>query len=232
MYSMSRSTRLLTLMQVLRRHRTPIPGRALAKELGISLRTLYRDIATLQAEGADISGEAGMGYLLHPGFTLPPMMLTSDELEAFLLGMSWVADRADAGLQSAARDVLAKIAAVLPEHLRQQATNSTMLVGPGSWASSDDRLYADLRQGMRHEHKICFAYQDQHGQASERIVWPCAIALFDHVRILIAWCELRQEFRHFRVDRLARLRLLEERYPRRRQDLLREWQANHDQKTC
>ncbi len=111
---MSRSERLLQMMQLLRRYRVPVTGRMLADELGISLRTAYRDIALLQVQGADIEGEAGVGYLLRPGFMLPPLMFSEDELEALALGSRWVSKRADKRLSVAAHDAFAKILAVLP----------------------------------------------------------------------------------------------------------------------
>ena len=148
---MSRAARLLDLLQLLRRRRTAVPGTELAAELGVSLRTLYRDIATLQAQGADIVGEAGLGYVLQPGFTLPPLMLNRDELEALTLGMAWVADRGDGGMQTAAREVLAKLRAVIPVDLRAHLDCGTMLIGPGSWATADDRVYLLLRAAMHDE---------------------------------------------------------------------------------
>src|SRR5438128_6875775 len=114
---MSRSQRLLDLIQVLRRHRRPVTGAVLAEDVGVSLRTLYRDIETLKAQGARIDGEAGVGYVLRPGFMLPPLMFSEDEIEAIVLGSRWVADRTDAPLGNAARTALAKIAAVLPRDL-------------------------------------------------------------------------------------------------------------------
>ncbi|HNB45871.1 MAG TPA: HTH domain-containing protein, partial [Burkholderiaceae bacterium] len=111
---MSRAERLLSLLELLRRHRRPVSGAALAESLGISLRTLYRDIASLQAQGAAIDGAPGFGYVLQPGFMLPPLMFTPDEVEALVLGSRWVAERADPRLGGAARQALAKVAAVLP----------------------------------------------------------------------------------------------------------------------
>ncbi len=222
---MSRAARLLGLLQLLRRQRAPVAGATLATALGVSLRTLYRDIATLQGQGADIVGEAGLGYRLQPGFTLPPLMLDRDELEALALGMAWVADRGDGRMQEAARDVLAKLAAVLPEELRRELDGTTMLVGPGTWATADDLVYATLRTAMRSERKLVLAYRDQRGAATRRTVWPCAIGVFDEARMLVAWCELRGGFRHFRLDRIASLELSAA-YPRRRHDLLHAWRQS------
>src|SRR5246127_3304223 len=127
---MSRAERLLDLIQVLRRYRQPVSGQTLADELGVSIRTLYRDIATLQGQGAAIDGEAGLGYILRPGFMLPPLMFTEEEIEALVLGSRWVAHRTDKKLRLAATNVLAKISAVLPEDLRQQLEFSGLLIGP------------------------------------------------------------------------------------------------------
>src|SRR5579863_3556013 len=112
---MSRAERLLSLLQALRRRRRPVAAAALAEELGVSQRTLYRDIAALRAQGADVAGEAGVGYQLRPGFTLPPLMFTAEELDALSLGALWVARNGDSALASAANNAMSKISAVAPE---------------------------------------------------------------------------------------------------------------------
>ncbi|HYH38677.1 MAG TPA: YafY family protein [Azospirillum sp.] len=220
---MARAERLLDLIQILRRHRRPVSGRALAEELGVSLRTLYRDIAALQAQGARIDGEPGVGYLLRPGFLMPPLMFTEEEIEALVLGARWVAERADSQLGSAARNALARIAAVLPPDLRDSLDASTLLVGPGEPMAAGDASLATIRQAIRAERKLTIAYRDASGAESRRIVWPFAVGFFDRARVVVAWCELRQAIRHFRTDRIAALEASETRYPRRRHALLREW---------
>ncbi len=223
---MSRAARLLDLMQLLRRHRQPIQGAALAQQLGISLRTLYRDIATLQAQGAQIEGEAGLGYVLKPGFVLPPLMFSADELEALVLGSRWVAGRSDdAALAEAARQALAKISAVLPADLRFELDSAALLVGPGEALRADSSVQAGLRSALRNERKVTLQYQDLKGVTSERVVWPFALGFFDSARVLVAWCELRQARRNFRLDRIASMQIMAERYPRPRQALLAEWRA-------
>ncbi len=230
---MSRAERLLDLMQILRRHRQPVSGHALAGELGVSLRTLYRDIATLQAQGAGIEGEPGVGYVLRPGFLLPPLMFTEEEVEALVLGSRWVVDRGDSRLAGAARNALAKIAAVLPADRREGMDGSALLVGPGEpIAAGDVRLDAKLdaeltaiRQAIRAERKLDLSYRDRDGSESRRMIWPFALGFFDRVRVVVAWCELRQSFRHFRTDRILSLSVSETRYPRRRQILLKEWRT-------
>lgn len=218
---MSRTQRLLDLLQLLRRHRRPVSGMALARELGVSLRTLYRDIATLQAQGADISGEAGVGYVLKPGFLLPPLMLTENEIEALVLGARWVQRRADPALASAAQDALAKIAAVLPEDIRAQMDATPLLIGPGE-AQGESHL-AVLRAAIRGQIKLAIQYGDAEGAITRRIIWPFGIGFFQEARVVMAWCEMRQDFRHFRLDRMAQVTRTELRYPERRQILLARW---------
>ncbi|CEG57937.1 helix-turn-helix transcriptional regulator [Legionella fallonii] len=220
---MSRTERLFELMQMLRRHRFPISGAKLATELGISVRTLYRDIATLQAQGAQIDGEPGLGYVLRPGFMLPPLMFSEEEIEALVLGSRWVADRADNQLKIAARNALAKISAVLPADLRHQLNASSLLIGPGQPIATGDEELSLIRSAIRAERQLTIVYTDVMGNKTERVIWPFALGFFERVRIVIAWCELRQEFRHFRTDRIIQLTVMETRYPARRQGLLKKW---------
>ena len=220
---MSRAQRLLDLIQLLRRHRNPVSGAALAEELDISLRTLYRDIATLNGQGAHIDGEPGMGYVLRPGFMLPPLMFSEDELEALVLGSRWVAERADAALGNAARNALAKIAAVLPDDLKDGVDGSGLLIGPDVHIAAGDAELPTIRQAIRAERKLRIAYADAAGEKTTRTIWPFALGFFDRVRMVVAWCELRQDYRHFRTDRIATLSLTPQRYKRRRQALLKEW---------
>jgi predicted DNA-binding transcriptional regulator YafY len=223
---MSRAERLLELMQVLRRHRRPVSGANLARELRVSLRTLYRDIASLQAQGAHIDGEPGMGYLLRPGFMLPPLMFSENEIEALVLGSRWVADRADAELAAAARNLLAKIGAVLPADLRHELDSSAMLVGPGAPMAAGDTELPRIRGAIRTQRKVEIRYRDTKGDETSRIIWPFALGFFDRVRVVAAWCELRRDLRHFRTDRIVALKVSKEAYPRARQALLKEWRAN------
>lgn len=221
---MSRSARLLDLIQALRRHRRPVAGRTLAGELGVSLRTLYRDIATLQAQGATIAGEPGVGYVLRPGFMLPPLMFSEDEIEALVLGSQWVSGRTDPRLAAAARNTLAKIAAVLPSDLVDQLETSGLMVVPGA-VEPDGVDLGIVRRAIRSENKLAITYRDERGAETSRVIWPFALGYFERVRLVVAWCELRQGYRNFRSDRIVDWNETAERYPRRRQALLKEWRA-------
>lgn len=220
---MSRSARLLDLIQVLRRHRRPVSGQALAEELGVSLRTVYRDIATLIAQGAPIEGEAGIGYVLRPGFVLPPLMFTLEEIEALVLGSRWVAQRGDKPLGEAARNALAKIGAVLPKEMNEDLEATGLLAPPGNPLASDPAYLTLIRAAIRNGRKLEIGYANAAGDITQRLIWPLALAFFDEALVLAAWCELRQEFRHFRTDRISRLAPLDEPYPGRRLALLKRW---------
>lgn len=220
---MSRSERLLQLLQLLRSYRYPVSGTVLASQLNISLRTLYRDIRSLQAQGAQIEGEAGLGYVLREGFVLPPLMFTAQEIEALVLGARWVSERADSQLADSAKQALARISAVITPELRYRLEESPLLVGP-----ADDRTFCQkqvlvIRQAIEAEHKLILHYADKDGKQTERTVWPFAIGFFDNVRLLVGWCELRNDARHFRIDRIASMQTTNIKYPRRRQVLLNDW---------
>jgi predicted DNA-binding transcriptional regulator YafY len=224
---MPRAERLLELIQALRRHRHPVSGQTLADELGVSLRTVYHDIPTLIGQGAAIDGEAGIGFILRPGFVLPPLMFSDEEIEALVLGARFVAQRTDEPLARAAANAIAKIAAVLPDDLRDSIESNGLLAaplgGPGLGPERAPINLAPIRQAIRTERKLVLHYADAKGGRSKRTVWPVALGFFERVRVLAAWCELRQDFRHFRTDRIATLTLIDKRYPRRRQAMLKEW---------
>jgi predicted DNA-binding transcriptional regulator YafY len=217
--TLSRAERLLDLIQVLRRHRNPVSGQALADELGVSLRTVYRDIQTLIGQGAPIAGETGIGFVLRPGFVLPPLMFSDEEIEALVLGLRRVA-QTDEPFRRAAMNALARIAAVLPDDLRDSVEGIGLLAGP---ETADPIDLAPLREAIRSEHKVILDYTDKKGERTRRTVWPIAIGFFERARVVAAWCELRRDFRHFRTDRIAVLRLTGRRYPQRRRILMKEW---------
>jgi predicted DNA-binding transcriptional regulator YafY len=222
----ARTTRLLTLLQLLRGKSRPATATALAAELGISQRTLYRDIAELSAQGAPIEGEAGIGYVLRPGLFLPPLMLSEDETEAVVLGLRYVDQRGDAALAKVAAAALAKIAAVLSPAAQDALRNPTVLPGPpGRGFPANAVALTTLRAAIRAQAKLRIHYEGADGARSKRVVWPLALGFMNEARMLVAWCEMRQGYRNFRTDRIASASETRERYPGRRSVLLRGWRA-------
>ena len=165
---MRRAERLLQLIQILRRHRRPVTGDTIARELEVSLRTVYRDIAALIADRVPIRGEAGIGYVLGEGFDLPPLMFTPDELEAVMLGLRWVARRGDTDLSRAAQDTVAKIGSVLPERLRPFLFDAALLVPPHFRLTEDRVNVALLRTAIREGRKVKLGYRSEDGRETER----------------------------------------------------------------
>jgi predicted DNA-binding transcriptional regulator YafY len=219
----ARAARLLHLLDELRRRRKPVRGAQLAELLGVSLRTLYRDIEALRGQGADIGGDPGVGYRLKPGFLLPPMMFSAEELEAMVLGARWVSRHADPDLAAAANQAMDRIVGILPEALRLQVETSGLFA---DWRATEPEPWLPaLRRAIRDEHAVRMQYADAEGRVTERAVWPFAMAFLADVRLLAAWCELRGDFRHFRADRVLWLEDTGTRYPDRRHNLLRRWNA-------
>jgi predicted DNA-binding transcriptional regulator YafY len=224
---MRRADRLFQIIQILRRSsRRPITADAIGRELETSKRTVYRDIADLIGQRVPIRGEAGTGYVLDSGYDLPPLMLTQDEIEAAVLGAQWVAGRGDPVLARAAEDLIAKIAATVPERLRPYVLEPAS-GAPPAWDVPADGL--DLAKTRAHIHagrKIVLAYRDERDRRSRRTVWPVAIGYFQTVRLLVAWCEMRRDFRTFRTDRIEGVEFLDERYPERRAVLRAKWRRS------
>jgi predicted DNA-binding transcriptional regulator YafY len=220
---MRRADRLFQIIQVLRRNRRPVTAEAMAAELETSKRTVYRDIADLMGQRVPIRGEAGVGYVLDGGFDMPPLMLTSDEIEAAVLGAQWVAGRGDPALARAALDLIAKIGATVPERLRPLALEPATRASP-RWNVAPDGLdMAQVRHAIHAGRKITMTYRDEHERISHRTVWPFAVGYHETVRLMITWCELRTDFRSFRTDRVAAAEFLEDRYPERPAALRARW---------
>jgi predicted DNA-binding transcriptional regulator YafY len=220
---MRRADRLLRIIQILRRHRRPVRGQVMAEELEISLRTLYRDVADLVTDGVPIRGEAGVGYVLGEGYDLPPLMFNVDELEAVMLGLRWVVRRGDVALVRAAQDAVAKVGAVLPKELRPALFDAALIVPP-AWRGVVDRIdVAELRRAIREQRKVNIAYADEQGKLSNRTIWPIAISYYEAQRLVVGWCELREDFRSFRADRMLAAEVLKDRYGERRKALLKRW---------
>lgn len=222
---MDKTERLFSIMDALRRHRRPVTAAALAEEQGVSVRTLYRDVQTLIGLGAPIEGEAGIGYMLRPGFFLPPLMFSPEELEALVLGGRWVQAQPDAGLAGAARNALAKIATASPEDLRDRIKDTglwpVLMRGP----LEPTPVLGLVRAAMRDEKALHIAYADEQGRSTERDIWPVQLAYYEGKQIVVGWCCVREAFRNFRTDRIVAATPTESRYGRRRAVLTKEWRA-------
>ncbi|XHC09937.1 YafY family protein [Labrenzia sp. ac12] len=225
---MRRADRLFEIIQILRRVRRPVSAQAIADELEVSKRSVYRDIATLTAQRVPIRGEAGVGYVLEEGFDMPPLMLTAEEIDAAVLGALWVSTRAEPELARAAENLIAKIEAITPGPLRRHIAAAAMSVRPVSPASEDKVDAAMLRQAILEGRKVSLGYRDGEGKESKRVVWPVLLGYRDEGRILAAWCELRQGFRYFRTDRMTFAEALDQRYPESRGSLKDRWRKAMD----
>jgi predicted DNA-binding transcriptional regulator YafY len=227
---MRRADRLFQIIQALRRSSRPVTAAALASELEVSTRSVYRDIADLIGQRVPIRGEAGIGYLLDRDFDMPPLMLTPDELEAAVLGAQWVAGHGDPALAQAARDLVAKIERAVPERLRPFIAEPATGAPPARNPAVDGLDIARTRLWIREGRKLRIRYRDQSGAESTRILWPVIIGYADTIRLLAAWCETRQDFRTFRTDRIADAEFLEERYGTRSAVLRAAWRRQMEHK--
>ncbi|HET8726337.1 MAG TPA: YafY family protein [Alphaproteobacteria bacterium] len=221
---MRRADRLFQLLQILRRRRL-VTAQALADELEVSRRTVYRDISDLMAAGVPVEGEAGLGYILRDGYDLPPLMFTLDELEALAFGARFVSILPDSTLSKAAIDALNKVAAVVPPAQRGVIDATSLCVPSRLQQVPHDIDLAELRRAVRERRRIDIVYIDGEGGWTRRTVWPLAIVYYGPVWLLTSWCELRNDFRSFRLDRIDTVMVTELVYPptpgRRLEDFLK-----------
>jgi len=212
---MRRADRLFAIIQILRRRRLATAAR-LSRELEVSERTIYRDIADLMASGVPIDGEAGVGYILREGHDLPPLMFTQGEIEALVLGARIVSKWSDEELARNAADAVAKIAAVLPDRLRDEIGQIALYAPESHSRMPLPREFADLRAALRDHRKVAFAYTNVlDGQVTNRTVRPLAFLFYGAVWLMLAWCELRQDFRSFRLDRMSDIAIADPFQPER-----------------
>lgn len=209
---MRRADRLFDIIQTLRVATRPMTAQHLAEQLEVTTRTIYRDIAALQARRVPIEGAAGIGYLLRRGFDLPPLMFTTDEVDAIALGIRLLRRLRDPGLQAAAESVLSKVATILPEALRPGVAAPGFHVSDGSAAVPEGIDPSELRRAIRENRKLGIAYEDAEGRFSRRIIWPVVLAYYVDATVLSAWCELRGDVRNFRLERIISSAVREEHF--------------------
>jgi predicted DNA-binding transcriptional regulator YafY len=208
-----RADRLFDILRILRAAARPVTAAAVAKQLEVTVRTVYRDIATLQARRIPIEGAAGVGYVLRRGFELPPLMFTEDEAEAIAVAVRMLARTGDPGLQKAAESVLSKVALVVPDPMREYLNAAPVYVSKsGAPVPARRDLPETFRHAIRDSRKMRISYLDEAGRATTRVIQPFAIAYYVEATLICAWCELRDDIRHFRTDRVLTADVLEEEF--------------------
>lgn len=223
---MTRSERLLHLVDLLRKHRTPVTAETLADYFNVSVRTIYRDIDTLNLQGADIQGEAGIGFVLKHDFLLPPLMLNADEIEALVFGLRWVMRLNDYELSDYAESIFSKVKAVLPDAIKPELDEQALYpVNTQTYVDGELQHIATIRKALKTSQKLTLQYTDANDTLTERIIWPVALGYMQDVRLLASWCELRHDFRNFRTDRIQRVTIGEP-FPTPKHILLQRWQQS------
>jgi predicted DNA-binding transcriptional regulator YafY len=224
-----RADRLFDIIQALRGKTQPTTAATLARQLEVTTRTIYRDIATLQARRIPIEGEPGLGYLLRKGFDLPPLMFTTEEVEAIAVGAKLVCRIRDPKLQEAAESVLNKLQHTVPNELRAYLVSPRFYVSEGDVVRPEGIELIDVRNAIRTCRKITITYIDEQKRRSRRTIWPIATVYYVDVTLIAAWCELRADFRHFRADRIVQSKVLEEKYATDSSTTMAEWTATRSQ---
>jgi len=208
---MRRADRLFQIVQLIRGRRLTT-AEFLAERLEVSVRTVYRDVSALQMQGVPIDGEAGVGYRMKAGFDLPPLMFSKSEAQALVAAVRLSQPQLDEGLAGEAEGALGKILAVLSPAARTAAESLAVFAPQAGLDAATRQRLARLREATENRNKLSLHYEDLSEQTSERIVRPLACFFWGPVWTLAAWCELREDFRSFRVDRIRRLTVLEQRF--------------------
>jgi predicted DNA-binding transcriptional regulator YafY len=220
---MRKASRLFEIIQILRPARKPVTAAAIAAQLEVTIRSIYRDIAALQAMRVPIEGERGIGYILRPGFTLPPLMLSIEETEAIVLALALLDRTGDTELRRAAKRVNRKIAAVVPEPLGR-TFSADALHAWGTVAPAPDAVdLALVRRAIRDEQKLVIGYRDEAGNATQRVIRPIALIYYSQTANIVAWCEMRDAIRNFRADRVSHCEAREDFFPGQGDRLRQVW---------
>ncbi len=215
---MAKSDRYFEIIQMLRNAKHPLRANQIATTLEVSSRTIYRDIAALQARQVPILGEAGIGYVMRAGYDLPPLNLDSDEAEVVALGLEMIARLGDPEFLKAARRASRKLAAIAP---------GTRQLIASSWGTPYDTIAPLVRGAIADEQVLEIAYQDAATQHTTRLIWPLAMIYYSDNTVIVAWCTLRDAFRHFRLDRMETCTLQGSNFTGKGAALLTEWEAHH-----
>ncbi|MBX5093761.1 helix-turn-helix transcriptional regulator [Rhizobium lentis] len=225
---MRKADRLFQIIQILRRSSRPVTSSELAGELEVARRTVYRDIAHLIAQRVPIEGEAGFGYILDPRYDMPPLMLTPDEIEAVVLGVQMVARVNDAAIRNAAGDVMAKIKSVMPQDLLPYIEGPAVGIKPDAVSAEATLDTRPLRLAIREGRKLEIDCRAADGAVTSRIVWPVLLGYADTHSLLIAWCQSKQAFRHFRTERILKVEILDDAIDMSKTRLRQQWRQWRD----
>lgn len=224
---MRRADRLFDIIQTLRVSTQPLTASTLADRLEVTSRTIYRDIAALQARNVPIEGAPGVGYVLRRGYDLPPLTFTIEEIEAIAVGVRMVRRLRDEALRLAVESVLSKLTVAVPEAMRQSLSAPQIWVSDGMAQRPAGVDPAEVRSAIRASRKLRIAYVDETGRRTRRTVWPIAMVYYVDVTLIATWCELRADFRHFRIERLKSCTVLDEQFPDAG-DLMAQWLASRE----
>ncbi|MDQ2090731.1 helix-turn-helix transcriptional regulator [Marimonas arenosa] len=216
---MARTERLFDIIRILRAASKPVLAADIAETLEVSIRTIYRDVAHLQARQVPIYGETGIGYVMRAGYDLPPLAFDEDEAEAIIVGLSLVSRTGDKGLWKSAKSAARKLREVAPgvRHLIASSWGSEA-------SNTNDILY--IRRAIRAERKLQLSYCDADGSRTDRTVWPLAMIYYCDNEVLVSWCEMRAAVRHFRVDRMLSCTVLADQFPDCGAAILSDWEEN------
>jgi predicted DNA-binding transcriptional regulator YafY len=220
---MNRAQRLLEILDILRQSKMPVTALSLSERLGITTRSVYRDILSLREGGAEIDGDPGLGYTIRAGTFLPPMSFTRDEAEALALGLRWVASGPDIELGEAAKSAKYKLIDKISDATARSRLDRNELLTPNLRTVDFSINVSDLRKTISRERKIVLTYVDKKFARTTRKVWPIVIGYFPHALVLVAWCELRMDFRSFRIDRIMKFEATDEVLPERIFSLQKRW---------
>lgn len=222
---MRKASRLFEIIQILRLALGPVTAAEIGARLGVTSRSIYRDIVELQAMAVPVEGGRGIGYILRPGFELPPLMFSIEETEAIVLALALLRRTGDRGLTAAAGRINQKIASAMPAPLRPHLA-STALHAWGTVAPTADGIDTALvRQAIRDEQKLSIDYIDASGLTTRRTIRPVALIYYSATHNIVAWCELRQAIRNFRTDRVMASRLEDAFFKGEGESLRRQWIA-------
>ncbi len=222
---MRKAARLFEIIQVLRLSEQPVTAAQIAAKLSVTVRSIYRDIQALQAMDVPIEGGRGIGYILRPGFDLPPLMFSIEETEAIVLALALLQRTGDAGMKQAAGRVQQKIAAAMPPPLRRSLTASALHAWGTATPSPEGIDLARVRGAIRDEQKLRIDYRDEMARETTRTLRPIAVIYYDATHNIVAWCDLRAAIRHFRTDRVVSSELVDEFFIGEGQALRRHWIA-------